>query len=124
MSRLALCQTTLDCCCFFHCAGVTVVAVGVGVSVGVGVGVGDGLADWDGLADGDAFTDGVGLIVLVGRGLAVRLGSVVVCVGPRLEGCGEGVVLWAAVGDGAVGVGLRCCAVVLLPVSPVFWLAR
>jgi hypothetical protein len=54
----------------------------------------------------------------------VGLGAVVVCSGPRLEGCGEGVVLWAAVGDGAVGVGLKCCAVVLLPLSPVFLLVR
>ena len=100
------------------------VAVGDGELVGVGVGVGDGLADGDGLDDGDAVFDGDGLIVFVGRGLTVGLGAVVVCLGPRLEGCGEGVVLWAAVGDGAVGVGLRCCAVVLLPVSPVFWLAR
>jgi len=124
VSRLALCQTTLDCCCFFHCAGVTVGGGDVAVSVGVGVGVGDALADGDGLADGDAFTDGVGLVVLVGRELAVGLGAVVVCVGPRLEGCGEGVVLWAAVGDGTEGDGVRCCSVVPRTVSPVFLAPR
>ena len=124
MSRLALCQTTLGCCCFLHCAGAGVAVVAVSLGVGVGVGVGDGLTDGDGLVDGDTFTEGVGLIVFVGFGLAVGLGAVVVCSGPTLEGCGDGVVLWAAVGDGAVDDGLGCCVVELRPVSPVFLVAR
>jgi hypothetical protein len=88
------------------------------LAVGELVAVGEVLVVGELVAVGDVLWVGVGVADLTGGGLTTGLNDRVGCTVTTL-GCGDGLGLWLALGEGVGLAELRCCAV--LPVDPLSW---